>query len=150
MRVNELVRRARESAGLTDVEIAGRVGLSLAEHNDIEQHVDEFATALSLGKARALGAALRLDLWELVKAAIPGVDQGASHTGDLRASRSLLIETRRLQLGMSQAQLADAIGFDTAAIVQAEKDESFLDTLPIQVLVDVAARLDLPARRLVR
>ncbi len=67
----------------------------------------------------------------------------------LRQPRRRIVKEAREALGASVAEVADSIGFETSAIERAESEDAYLDTLPIQVLADLAARLQLPLHTLI-
>lgn len=150
MRAHELIRKTREQAGLSDVEVAARAGLSVAEYDDVEQHPDEFISAVSLARAKAVCAALHLKLMDLVLLEFGEVGASTHVPAELGGlQRNLLLRKRRKALGMSEIALADGIGFEVTAIQRAEEDDGFFETLPIRVLADLAKELKLPVGSLV-
>jgi transcriptional regulator with XRE-family HTH domain len=150
MRAHELIRKTREQAGLSNIEVAARAGMSVAEYDDVEQHPDEFVSALSLTRAKAVCATLHLKLMDLVILELGDVGESRSVPPELGAlQRNLLLRKRREAFGMSESALADGIGFEAAAIQRVEADDGFLETLPIRVLADLATELQLPVGRLV-
>jgi transcriptional regulator with XRE-family HTH domain len=142
MRANKLLRQAREQVGLSEVEVASRAGLSIHEYSDLEQHADEFISAISLAKAKALSKVLGCRLEDFL--ADEPLKTGSLAPEDPAVSKPRLLQKRRVMLRMSESEVADAIGFDENTIKQAESDDKFLDTLPIQVLAELASTLQLP------
>jgi transcriptional regulator with XRE-family HTH domain len=149
MRPNELIRKAREQLGLSELEIAAHTGISISAYGDVEQYPDEFSTVLSLAEARRLCAALHLALTHVASMELG--DGGNLGHGDFEhpQARSILLRTRRQALHMSAEELGDIIGFDSAAIERAESDSEYLETLSIQVLSELARALKLPWRTLI-
>ncbi|HZE92913.1 MAG TPA: hypothetical protein VE029_14565, partial [Rhizobacter sp.] len=62
MSTAKTLRGKRLEMGLSDVEVAERLGLTVFELGDIEQHDDELETAVSLRTARRLCSLLKLPL----------------------------------------------------------------------------------------
>jgi len=146
MRAHEMIRQARERAGMTDIEAAARSNLSIYEYGDVESHSDEFISAIPLSAAKAICRGLHLDLAEMIMLEpIGGSDLRPDWPPDLAGlPRTMALRKRRESLGLSIAALADAIGFEDIAIEQAEAEKDYLETLPLQVLADLALRLQLP------
>jgi transcriptional regulator with XRE-family HTH domain len=151
MRAHEVIRKAREQAGLSDTDIAARSGLSLYEYGDIETYADEFTTAISLAAAKAICRAVHLHLSDVIALEPLGRDAGhLAVPSDLAGlPRNVLLRKRREALGLSLNQLADAIGFEDIVIERAEANSDLLETLPIRVVADLAASLQLPLRSLI-
>lgn len=57
--------------------------------------------------------------------------------------RNELVLNRREELGISQAQLADVLGFDVDAIEQIEREPSYLESWSIELVVNLANALNL-------
>jgi DNA-binding Xre family transcriptional regulator len=54
-----------------------------------------------------------------------------------------LVLSTRLKKKLSEDDLANAIGFDTTTIRLLEQTPDFIESLPIDVVIDVAKALDL-------
>jgi len=140
-RANAIIVRKRKSLGLSDEDVATRCNLSIYEYGDIESHADELITNISLATVRRICTTLQLQLSDLLAAEnISAVPDNTHHPG---RSRSDLLRHTRLALGKTMGEIAEAIGFDAAAIEKGEIEDSYLETLPIQVLIDWAALLRL-------
>jgi len=57
-----------------------------------------------------------------------------------------MIRARRANLGLTQDQLGDLIGFETVAIVNMEKDPDFLESWSGELIVELAGYLEVPAQ----
>jgi transcriptional regulator with XRE-family HTH domain len=149
IRAHQRIREARQKAGLSPVDVASGIGLTISEYEDIEQYADEFTSSFSLAKAKALCVFLGLDVVDVVEQELLGGNLPLELPTDFRGLlRKQLLRKRRQSLGLSEAEVADAIGFEHIAIHEAEAHDRFLDTLPIQVLADLAKHLQLPLRHL--
>jgi transcriptional regulator with XRE-family HTH domain len=146
MRANEIVRSARERQGLSEEQVAARSGLTIYEYGDVEQHADEICSAISLAAARRICGALNIDLSELLVAEHLLSLQTAGTSPQSIVPRHQLIRDHRIARSVSVSDVANAIGFEEAAVVLGESKEDYLETLPIRVLIDWARHLGLDVR----
>jgi DNA-binding XRE family transcriptional regulator len=124
--------------------------MSLDAYRDVEAHADEFISAISLASAKAICAALNLKVTNLViLEPLSAPLHPALPAALLGWPRRRMVKAAREALGASVAEVADSIGFEAQAIERAESEDAYLDTLPIQVLADLAARLQLPLHTLI-
>ena len=145
MRAHELIRQARERAGLSAEEVAARVGLSAPEYIDVETHPDEFIEVIAVSEARALCDELGLQLAEVVAGEPLEANLSTKpHADRTMVPRDVRIRQKREALGISVAELAFAIGFEDVAVENIEADEQYLDSLPIAVVAELAWKLSLP------
>jgi transcriptional regulator with XRE-family HTH domain len=145
LRAYQLIRQARERAGMSAAEFASRVGLTSPEYFDVEAHPDEFITVIAMGEARALCKELDLRLVDVVASEPLDADFSLgqeSTRGTL--PRSAFLRQRRESLGISIAELAFAIGFEEVTVEEIERDERHLDSLPIAVVAEISRKLELP------
>lgn len=141
--VNERFRAQRTRLGLTEAEASGRAGLSLDEYRDVEQHKDEAAQVLHLGNLRLLCSVLGLDpldLFGIPCAFCAGTDTGL---GD-RRGREEVVRTRRVALGLSQADLAERIGFEAGVVNDIERDPEYLEGWSVELVLSLAQVLEVP------
>jgi transcriptional regulator with XRE-family HTH domain len=138
------IRARRLELGLKPLAVAERCGLTIHEYGDIEQHADEFETAISTSKARNLCHILGLQFRTFIglPADVSGQLQGV---GPAR-----LIRNARESSKISEDQLADLIGFEVNTIKRLEADDGFTDTLPLAVLRDLEEALRVERGALVR
>jgi transcriptional regulator with XRE-family HTH domain len=142
--VGEIIRRARKQLELTEEFCAQKCGLSPAHYYDLEAYGDEFAMNMSLGTARRICNLLRLDLLDLTATfANVQIARRASVDDAHFYSRHDLVLNTRLKKKLSEDDLANAIGYDTVTIRLLEQTPDFIESLPIDVVVDVAKALDL-------
>jgi transcriptional regulator with XRE-family HTH domain len=140
MTIANQIRARRLSLGKSDTEIATLAGLSIYEYGDVEQHADEFLTALPLRAARKLCTVLQLDILQLINR-----EKAKGANCRLEKFRGALIREKRLALGQSVNDIAEHIGFADDTVISIETIPEFLDSLPIQVVLEVADRLSLSA-----
>src|SRR6266542_1821569 len=113
MKAGDRIRSRRVELGLRDVDVAERVGLSIYEYGDLEQHADEFATAIALKDAQRLCGMLGLSLLDVLE--IPGTAVSSS------VSPQQLIRDAREREGLTVAELADHIGFTDETVQSIEE-----------------------------
>jgi transcriptional regulator with XRE-family HTH domain len=67
IRANVLLRKARESAGLTQAEAASKSGLSIHEYGDLESDAEEFISGVPLWAAKRVTEVLGCNLEDLIR-----------------------------------------------------------------------------------
>lgn len=139
MSPSEILKRRRCELGLLDVDAAKASGLTVDQYGDVEQHSDEFRTALTLFEARKVCTALKLRLPDVL---------GLPSTEPLTSTRSEAIRVARLKMNLSVDSLADRIGFESSVVNRIESESDFIDDLPIEVVTDIAVALNIPPAEL--
>jgi transcriptional regulator with XRE-family HTH domain len=139
--VMQAIRDQRIRLGLRDITVAQRAGLSIHEYCDLEQHEDEFATAVSLAKLRQVCHVLALKLRTLL-----GLEAVTVAEGEF----SEMVRAARTARGLSHVELGDQIGFEEQTIASIESIPDFLETLPLVVVFDLERALGLERGALVR
>lgn len=142
MNLAKAIRDRRRKLGLQDVAVAKSSGLSIHEYGDIEQHADEFETAISTGTARQVCHVLGLELRSLL--GLPKVT-----SKEMRDISELIRNAREAQK-LSQLQVADRIGFNEDTIRSLESTPAFVDTLPLKVLYELEDALGLERGSLIQ
>jgi transcriptional regulator with XRE-family HTH domain len=125
------IRARRQELGLSPAAVAGLCGLTIHEYCDIEQHADEFETAISTKKARDLCHALSIGFRDFI-----GLSTDASRQFE-GIGPARLVRDARERAKMSQGELSDLIGFELDTIRRLETEDDFADTLPLAVLRDL-------------
>lgn len=129
--IGEALRNARKKLELTEEACARACGLSDSCYADVELDDAEFFMNISLGTARRICRLLHLDLMALTSQYL-GSDILPMPHGELRLAR-----------GMTDEELADAIGFEVITVRELEQTPDHVETLPINVVVTTAIVLDL-------
>lgn len=140
----KIIRDRRLELGLSDVDVAEKLRLTVYELGDIELHDDELETTVPLGTVRRLCSLLGLSLRQVLK--MP-VGETSSVSEGQRPGE--VVRRRREQSGYSQLDLAERVGFDEATIKSLEAMPSFGNMLPVFLLKDIEAELGLPEGSLV-
>lgn len=135
MNHSEILKRRRGELGLSDVDVAEACGLTIEQYGDVEQHTDEFQTALTVLEARRLCAALKLRLPDVL--GLPSIEP-------LKLKRSEAIRMARLKMNLSVNSFADLIGFESSIADRIEEEADFIDDLPIEVVTNIATVLNIP------
>jgi hypothetical protein len=144
--VNEAIKEARTRVGLRDIDVAAHAGLSIDEYFDVEMHGDEAFTVVHLRHLKKLCEVLQLDLLDLfgIECAFCGGQQHAARLAP--TPRDELILARREALGLTPDQLGDLIGFETVAIKDMEKNPDYLEGWSVELVVELAGHLKVPAQ----
>jgi transcriptional regulator with XRE-family HTH domain len=135
--INEVLRSQRMKLGLDEAEVARRSGLSLDEYRDVEQHDDEAFQVLHLGNLRLLCGVLGLDPLDLLGitcAFCSGPSAGSVPGG----GRHEVVRSRRVALGLSQADLAERIGFEAGVVGDIERDPDYLEGWSAELVLALA------------
>src|SRR5437899_777466 len=107
MGMAKIIRDRRLELGLSDVDVADKLGLTVSGLGDIELHDDELETAVPLGTVRRLCSLLGLPLRQVLKMPV-----GEASRGSEGQRPGEIVRRRREQSGYSQLDLAERVGFD--------------------------------------
>ncbi len=142
-RYNEGIKQARLTCGLSDVDVSRRLGITIYEYGDIEFYEDELGSVVDLYVVRNVCPILHIDPFDLLE--IPKED---SYPTDLK--RNEIIISQMGNLGISNEELADAIGFDVVAVEEMRADPDFLEKWTFDLIKELAEALELPIQFLLR
>jgi transcriptional regulator with XRE-family HTH domain len=148
MKDNERIRTRRLKLGLSETSVASSVGMGIHAYCDLEQHADEFRSAVDLRTAREICRVLGLTLEEFLD--IPtrlGVEPKSVCSPLPRGER---IARARESVGLTRFDIADRLGFDESAIEVLESDSCAIDRYPIEFLLDLTKLLGMPPGALLR
>jgi transcriptional regulator with XRE-family HTH domain len=140
MTPNMIIRARRRHLGLSDTEVAQEAGLSIYEYGDIEQHADEVAAVTPLHNLRRLCTVLGITLFEIF-----GIEPPQHGTS---ASRAELIRRRMSEMGMTDEDLAEKLGYETVVVTALQSDEELLEQYPLKFALDVAQTIEVPIQSL--
>lgn len=135
MNLARVIRERRKELGLDDTFVSKRSGLSIHQYADVEQHPDEFETAISAKTAMEICAVLGLNVRDVL-----GLPQTRSAVAQ---SASTVMRTARERHGLSESTLADRIGFDEDTIHSLEASPDKIYSLPLVVIFDLERELGL-------
>lgn len=152
--IGEALRNARKKLELTEEACARACGLSDSCYADVELDDAEFFMNISLGTARRICRLLHLDLMALTSQYLGSdilpmphgelsiADRSPATDAQFYGRHQLILDTR-LARGMTDEELADAIGFEVITVRELEQTPDHVETLPINVVVTTAIVLDL-------
>jgi transcriptional regulator with XRE-family HTH domain len=124
------IREARERLGLSESEVAAKLGLTPSEYQDVEFHDDEVFMTFSVKHLRALGEELGLPLPEMLFG--PGAEPAGSSVSFSEIARRLAALAASRQVSLDE--LSDSVGWEVAPIV---RDPAALAELNLDGLRDV-------------
>lgn len=142
MNINKKIKQGRLNCGLSDVALARRLGISIYEYGDIESYDDELASVVDLHVVRQLCQILDIDPFDLL-----GISKDNAYADQ---KRNELIISQMKNLGISNEELADTIGFEVVAIEEMRTDPDFLETWTVDLIKELAGALQLPIQSLLR
>jgi len=138
------IKARREELGLTDVEVAKRVGVSIHDYSDIEVQAKEVFLYPEIRSVKKICEELKVDFLELFEMQCSFCEEGKKYLEDYSLPRSKLVNKRRLEMGLSTAQIGDRVGFEESAINDMENDPNYLETWPIDYIKDLSRILSVP------
>ncbi len=144
MDINQEIKRRREEIGLTDTEAASQVGLSIHEYTDIEQHADEIFTLVKLNTIKRICELLQLDIFDLFKMQCAFCEGNIQYLPCYSTPRNRLIRKRRLELGITEEELGERLGFEATAISNMERAPHFLETWPFNFIKELSTIINVP------
>jgi transcriptional regulator with XRE-family HTH domain len=137
------IRSRREALGLSDVQVAEMVGLSIDEYWDVEQHAHEIFGVTDLGEVRRLCEVLGFDVFQLLGVTCAFCEQSAQ-AHDWSLPRNQLIRRQRIALGLSEEELAEEIGFEKRTVQYLEEESEHLEGWSYELIEDLARVLRIP------
>ncbi len=140
MSISQKIKDARERKGLTDLQIAEKVGISIYEYGDVEAYDNEAQSVLDLKYLKKLCSALNINLFELFS-----FEKGDNVNNNYDLDRrDLIVSSYRNKLAISQDKLGDKVGFHGHVIYKMETDRDFLESWCLEDIVSLANVLDIP------
>lgn len=145
---NERIKARRLSLRLADVEVAQKSGLSIHEYCDIEKLKDEILTVTPLSDVKRLCETLNLSVFEILGIECDYCTRRSKVDNGARLTRERLIRMAREEVGLSEFDLGEQLGFEPEAIHEMEQDPKFLENWPIVHISNLAMAIDVPLQDL--
>lgn len=134
--VAERIRAARSRAGLSDADIAHRLGMTVESYDDLELRGDEAFTVVSLRDLEALGRIVGVQPSVLLLGPEAETHRRAITFGDIAAR----LAQRVSEGGLTLEQLADSIGWDVKDVLH---DPNALWGFSVEALYDICKAVGL-------
>lgn len=144
MNVNKKIKAHRQELGLTDVVVAKQVGLSIHEYGDIEQHDHEVYDVAHLRAVKKICEVLKVDFLELFDMKCAFCEEGNEYLADYTLPRNELIRKRRTEMGISQEELGDRVGFYEVEVQNLEGKPDHLETWVIENIKELSTVINVP------
>lgn len=145
MNPNERIREQRIRLGLRDKDVADRVGMTIHEYSDVEQHEDELRTVVELKKAKQICDILGLNLLDLFE-----IYPDQQRPIPTVVPKHKLIKDRREALNLTISALAEAFGFEESTMRALEDDPDAINRWPADLVMQLAERLEIAPYVLMR
>lgn len=142
--INDKIEARRIALGLSDVDVAHKVNLSIYEYGDVEQHREEVFVAVWLYHIKKLCPVLQLNYFELFEMPCAFCEQGVPHHDDYWLHRDEIVQKRREALGLSREELEEKAGFYSNVIVLVETYTAHLESWVIDDIGKLADTLQIP------
>jgi DNA-binding XRE family transcriptional regulator len=142
--INKKIEARRTALGLSVVDVAHKVNLSIYEYGDIEYHADEIFIAVPLYHIKKLCRVLQLDYFELFEMPCAFCEQGMPQHEDYWLHRDELAQRRRESLGLSREELRDQVDVYDCPIELIESYTAHLESWVIINIYELADTLQIP------
>jgi DNA-binding XRE family transcriptional regulator len=144
MYVHEKINARRQELGLNDMEVSERIGLSIYEYGDVEQHSDEIFLVTELRYVKKLCKLLNFDFFELFDKRCTFCGKTHHYSDEFILPRNKLIHKKREEMGLSAEALGDQIGFEEWLINDMEADPDFLEKWPLKYIKNLSNMINIP------
>lgn len=141
--VNARIAERRLELGLSDTEVAHRSRLTVYEFGDVESHADEAFVVVPLYHMKKICGTLKLDFLSLFEIQC-AFCEGAPFLDDYWSGRDLLVRKKREELGLSEEQLGDRLGFHGTEIGLLETYTAHLESWVVENILGLANQLQIP------
>jgi DNA-binding XRE family transcriptional regulator len=143
-KLNHAIRARRIELGIAKEEIVRVCGFTAAEYDDIEGYADELLTVTYLQEIRCLCKLLRLNIFREL-----GLEYNSDDCSIKNNERHIFIKSRREELGISDSELTDKMGFVEGAINKLESNTDYLETWPLELIIMLAEQLKIDPVKLI-
>lgn len=144
--IGKFIEQKRSALGISDEVFMRALGLSSMELYDLEAYEDELMSVFSLAHARAVSSILGMPIADLLETC--GWISNGTDSAATPETRSDMIAKAQLRCGLTDDELADAIGFDVVVVTKLKMAPSFIETLPLRTILELATALNLHPRHL--
>ena len=138
------IKARRTELGLTDAEVANRVGLTISSYFAIEHQENEIILYPELQQVKKICDVLKFDLFELLELNCTFCEETEAHVEKFSLPRNELIAIKRKEMGISAAELGDRVGFYESEIESLELNPEHLETWSIDFIKDLAKVISVP------
>jgi len=142
--INEKIKNRRLELGFSDKEVADKLSIPIHSYFDIEAHKDEIFLYPELHHVKKLCDILKMDIFSLLDMTCDFCNGNKNYLTEYSYPRNILINKKRLELGISEESFGDRIGFSKEAVVSMERDSEYLETWPIDYIKDIADVISVP------
>jgi len=139
MKINEKIAQRRKEMGISEKELAEKTGLGIYYYGDVEAYEHEVMQILELSKFKLICQILDLEPLDLLEGLREGSDEILNYE-----PRNMLINRKRIELGLSEEELGDKVGFYGRVIHEMEHDPDFLESWCLEDIIVLANILDIP------
>jgi transcriptional regulator with XRE-family HTH domain len=141
MKINEKIVQRREEMGLSEKEVADKTGLGIYHYGDVEAYEHEVMQSLDLYEFKLVCQVLDLEPLDLLEGSKEKLDEILDSE-----PRNVLINRKRIELGLSEEELGERVGFYGDAIHEMERDAEYLESWCLEDIIVLANVLDIPKR----
>ena len=143
--LNNLIERHRLERGLTLEDVSVSTGLNLDSYWDVERHSDKIYSNVSLGVVRRILQVLGINLYAIIESHCGKSGNDYDPVMYWGLGRHEIIAARRAELGFSEEEFGDILGFEIVAIREIERSPDGIDNYHMDFLNELAVSLKLDA-----
>lgn len=130
MSLNGIIKDRRIKKGMSKLDVANAVGLTVHEYDDIEAYESELYDVVIVGKIKSICKLLDIDISYLF---------GFESSSELDSSNvEDLVRSKRNERNLSIKAISDEVGIEEQYILRAEKDAKSLDDWVMVPLIEYA------------
>jgi len=144
MNVNEKIKARRQELALTAATVAKQANLSIHEYGDIEQHDHEIYDVAQLRAVKKICEVLQADFLALFDMKCAFCEVGIEYLANYSLPRNELLRKRRTELGISQKELGDRVGFYEVEVQNLESKPDHLETWVIENIKELSTVSNVP------
>lgn len=141
---NVYLRGRRLALGLSDVNLANVLDITVESYDDLEGYADELNTVLPVSRARLLATALNTSLLELYGLPCAFCTEDRPYLDFYLLKRNEIIRQARRNLKLSEAELSGRVGVKVTAIQQLEERPDYIEDWVLDDIFPLAKELSLP------
>jgi transcriptional regulator with XRE-family HTH domain len=142
MEIYEKIKNRRKELGLTDVEVSKRIGFQeFSEYMDVEFNDNEITDVWAIKNVKVLCRILKFDYFDLFDSKCAFCENDEIYLEEYKLPRNELLIKKRMDLGLSQMDLGDKVGWDIGPL---EKSDREFDESPIMEMTDIINKIKVP------
>jgi transcriptional regulator with XRE-family HTH domain len=147
--MQNIIRDRRLSLEMEQMDVAKRAGISIGVYTDLEEVDGDVFDSISIAELKRICSILNIDIISLVEHDLLVEDVDIMLSISRCSMRNEIIKNRRKELGISDADFSEIIGFNECVIQIIEDFRNGIDLFPMDTALNISRSLNLPLRLIV-